>query len=201
MADKQTLHERELTKKIRTLDYNVRRRLNRVANLKYEKFAGKDIEKRANIAYAKINSDLRNLSKLNYNQKQELFVKLNNVNNMKSSTVKGYKTMYGKYRPMFEKLVSLDKVDRDKISKAMELVNDRFGGLYDMIKYSAYEQAIDLVEEHADEFELAKRLTKMLDMYMGEFDEFNEDDFNTIFYGGDEGYFSDADILSEYYSY
>lgn len=156
-----------LVKKIRAVDYNVRRRLARVEALASETIAGTPIKKYANEEYnRKIKGRMKDIRNLTYPQLQALYVDLQNVNNMESSTVKGYQTMYKDFKPILEKILKASPEAKAKASRVLELLQQRFGSLYEYFKYHAMDYVYDEATNNMDEVQIAENLTEIYDEFL-----------------------------------
>lgn len=155
-----------LVKKIRAINYNVKRRLARVEALASETIAGTPIKKYANEEYNRtVKGRMNDIQNLTYPQLQALYFDLQNINNMESSTVKGYKTMYKDFKPILEKILKASPETRAKASRALELIQQRFGSLYEYFKYNAMDVVYDEVGK-MDEVQLAENLIEIYDDYL-----------------------------------
>ena len=148
MEDIEKLSDNEIKQAIRTTDYNVRRRLARVAEAETGYYMGQTVKKFANERYEKdkISSRIKNINKMDRNSLIKLYKDVSEINALKSSSVKGYKGMYVTgTRGINEYHIkqALSKESADKFNEILETVKSRYGGLYEYMKYEIMNIALD----------------------------------------------------------
>lgn len=148
MEEVEKLTDKEIKQAIRTTDYNVRRRLARVAKTETGYFMGQNVKKYANERYEKdkISSRIKNLNNINREGLIKLYKDITEINALKSSSVKGYKGMYvtgARGVNEYHLKKALSKESADKFNEILETVKNRYGGLYEYMKYEIMNIALD----------------------------------------------------------
>lgn len=189
MEEVEKLTDKELKQAIRTTDYNVRRRLARVAKTETGYFMGQTVKKYANERYEKdkISSRIKNLNNINREGLIKLYKDITEINALKSSSVQGYKGMYIKgTRGINEYHLSkaLSKESSDKFKEILETIKSRYGGLYEYMKYEIMNIALDeTVGSRIDYDRIIENIDEAYEKMKAETgDEYDPDRFTELYY-------------------